>query len=92
MDDVKRSRRGVYYDLELSPWEFITPRGGIFKFSSETKLRVYTRAALEKMGEVNKMIDKHGMRDFISDELMKDIYTAVCWTVYREVNYGRSKA
>ncbi|MBO5870270.1 MAG: hypothetical protein J6Q89_05915 [Clostridia bacterium] len=43
MTDVKRSRRGVYYDLTESPYEYNSPYGDLFKFSSEKKLEIYTR-------------------------------------------------
>ncbi len=37
------SRRGVYYNLEISPWEYKTPHGDILKFSSKKKLEIFTR-------------------------------------------------
>lgn len=35
------SARGVYYDLEKSPYEYIDELGNTFKFSSEKKLSMF---------------------------------------------------
>jgi len=48
------SRRGIYYNLEISPYSFTTPCGDIFKFSSPKKLEIYVR----RLNELNRKIDK----------------------------------
>ena len=48
------SRRGIYYNLEISPYSFTTPCGDIFKFSSPKKLEIYVR----RLNELNRKRDK----------------------------------
>lgn len=43
MVNKKISARGVYYDLELSPYEYTDDLGNIFKFSSEKKLDMFVK-------------------------------------------------
>lgn len=79
MSDNKVSRRGVYYDLSLSPYEYKTPYGDIFKFSSAKKLEIYTRDVPKELERVNKIIDRYDMRDFVPEE----IFNLLKRTVYK---------
>ena len=42
------SARGVYYNLDKSPWEYTDELGNIFKFSSQKKLDIFCRKVKEK--------------------------------------------
>ena len=41
MKEEIKSARGVYYDLNLSPYEYIDDYGTVFKFSSQKKLDMF---------------------------------------------------
>lgn len=77
------SRRGVYYDLTISPYEYTTPYGEIFKFSSQKKLDIYTRDIEKELQRVEKIIDRHDMKSFIEKEILQLIYKAVYRSFYR---------
>lgn len=85
MDDVKISRRGVYYDLNVSPWEFKSPYGDIFKFRSENKLNVYRRNVPERIDRLHRFIAKNDLADFMTDALIREMETAVYRSFYRYV-------
>lgn len=85
MGDVKRSRRGVYYDLNLSPWEFTTPHGDIFKFRSENKLNVYTRNVPERINRLHAWIERNNLTEFIPDDLLHEMESAVYRSFYKQV-------
>ena len=51
-----KSRRGVYYDLSKSPYEFVSSYGEIYKFSSRKKLEMYTREYDVRMAKIYKHI------------------------------------
>ena len=74
-----KSRRGVYYDLTVSPYEYKTPYGDIFKFSSKKKLEIYTRDISNELNRLYKIIDRHNMTGFLPD----DIITLLIRTVYK---------
>lgn len=67
--DVRRSRRGVYYDLEKSPYEFTSPYGDSFKFSSKKKLEIYTRDVVKEVERVEKTFDRNGLSSFVPEEV-----------------------
>lgn len=85
MCDVKRSRRGVYYDLSASPYEFRTSYGDCFKFSSAKKLEIYTRDVEKELKRVDALIERHDLGEFIPREIVDLIKRAVCQSFYKSI-------
>ena len=85
MTDVKISRRGVYYDLSESPYEFTTPYGDLFKFSSAKKLGIYKRDYVKELQRVDNLLDRHELRKHIPDEIVDLLKRAVCRSFYNHV-------
>lgn len=85
MPDVKQSRRGVYYDLSISPYEFKTPYGDIFKFSSQKKLDIYTRDVPKELNRLEGVIKRNDMGNFVPEEIHQLLSKAVYKAFYRKV-------
>lgn len=85
MTDVKRSRRGVYYDLTESPYEFNSPYGDLFKFSSEKKLEIYRRDIAKELKRVNDLFDRHDLKEYVPDEIIDLVRRAVYRSFYKRV-------
>ena len=51
------SQRGVYYDLDKSPWEYTDDLGNVFKFSSKKKLEIFCRKVKDKQNQFFSEID-----------------------------------
>lgn len=79
------SRRGVYLDLTISPYEYVTPYGDIFKFSSEKKLSIYTRDIPKEMARVDRLMERHALAEFIPEEIDRLIRRAVYDAFYKQV-------
>lgn len=79
------SRRGVYYDLEKSPYEFTTPYGDLFKFSSAKKLEMYTRDVGKEIDRMSKLMSRHDLDDFIPPEIKSLLYRAVYKSFHRKI-------
>lgn len=77
MSDVKVSRRGVYYDLSLSPYEYKSPYGDIFKFRSEKKLEIYRRDVVKEIIRTEKLIDRCSVENFLSRSVIDEFKRAV---------------
>ena len=54
MENTPVSRRGVYKDLSVSPYEFKSPYGDSFKFPSQKKLDIYTRDIDQELKRITK--------------------------------------
>jgi len=81
----KVSRRGVYYDLSISPYEFMTPYGDIFKFSSAKKLEIYTRDIVKEIKRLENIIQRNDMQSFIPDEILQLLIKAVYRSFYQKI-------
>ena len=85
MKDAKISRRGVYYDLSLSPYEVKTAYGDIFKFSSEKKLEIFNRDAPKELKRIDTLIDRHNVRELIPDEVVTLLKRSMLKAFYKQV-------
>lgn len=81
----KVSRRGVYYDLSISPYEFTSPYGDVFKFSSKKKLEMYTRDIPKEITRLEALIKRHDMQSFITGEIVQLLKKAVYRSFYRKI-------
>ncbi len=84
-DEVKKSRRGVYYDLEVSPYEYLSPYGDIFKFRSRKRLELYTRDIETEIRRVEKLMHRHDLSSLLPDEILQLLYKAVYRAFYRKI-------
>lgn len=86
MNDIpKKSKRGVYYDLTISPYEVISPYGDIFKFSSKKKMDIFTRDIEKEVARLDALLDRHKLRTFIPVEIIDLIKRAVYRSFYKQV-------
>jgi hypothetical protein len=81
----KRSRRGVYYDLTESPYEYNSPYGDLFKFSSEKKLEIYTRDVDKEIKRVNDLFSRHDLKKLVPVEIIDLVRRAVYRSFYNRV-------
>lgn len=84
-DEKKISRRGVYYDLTISPYEYKSPYGDIFKFSSEKKLQIYTRDIEKELTRYDSFINRNGLYKLIPPEIKQLLVRAVYKSLYNKV-------
>lgn len=83
MDDVTKSRRGYYYDLEKSPYVFHTQYGDSFKFPSAKKLEMYTRDVKIEIERINRVFERGDLIQTIPKEVIDLIYRYAHIAVYR---------
>lgn len=82
---VVKSARGVYYDLSVSPYEFITPYGDIFKFSSQKKLEIYTRDVVKEIKRYEDLMKRNDVKKDIPIELHELYKRKIYRAFYRSV-------
>lgn len=86
MNDGKSiSRRGVYYDLTLSPYEYNSSYGDSFKFSSKKKLEIFTRDAPKELKRVDDLLTRYELNELIPDDIVTFIKRSVLQAFYRYV-------
>ena len=81
----KVSSRGVYYDLSISPYEFTTPYGDVFKFRSAKKLEIYTRDIVKEIDKLETLLSRNDMEKFIPVEIHDLLRRKVYEAFYKKV-------
>lgn len=84
-NDAKVSRRGVYYDLTESPYEYNSPYGDSFKFSSAKKLEIYTRDVEKELTRADTFFARNGLGKLLPEEIRTMVRRAVYLAFYRQV-------
>lgn len=79
------SRRGVYYDLTKSPYEFKTPYGDIFKFSSQKKFEIYTRDVVKEVARFQKLTERNKLKRFITLEACEIVERGIYKAFYKKI-------
>ena len=79
------SRYGVYYDLDMSPYEFTNSYGDLFKFSSAKKLEMYRRDIPKEIERVGKFLARNDLVDYLPPEIMHLIYRTTYHVFYRKI-------
>ena len=85
MDEPIKSRRGYYYDLSKSPYEYESPYGDLFKFPSEKQLEIYRRDIEKELNRIDKALDKTGCRNVLRGSTIQTIYKAVYVGLYKRM-------
>ena len=85
MTDSSKSRRGVYYDLTKSPYEYLTPYGDLLKFSSKKKLDMYTRDITGELTRLSKMVERNKLCKYITHEAFEIMERGVYRALYRKI-------
>lgn len=85
MAEPIKSRRGVYYDLEKSPYEFTNSYGDLFKFSSQKRLDMYRRDVGKEVDRVSKLMARHDLCEWVPVEIQHLLYRAVYRSFYRKI-------
>lgn len=81
----KVSRRGVYYDLTISPYEYRTSYGDIYKFSSAKRLELYTRDIEKELERLEKILNRNSLREYIPEEIIQLLRKGVYNAFYRKI-------
>lgn len=79
------SRYGVYRDLSLSPYEYQSPYGDLFKFPSQKKLDIYARDIQTELDRINKTLERLHLEDYLPGEIIQLLYRSTYKALYRKV-------
>ncbi len=85
MAQSKVTRRGVYRDLSLSPYEYQSPYGDLFKFPSEKKLEVYARDIQTELDRIAKALDRLQLTDYLPAEIVHLLFRYTYRAFYRKI-------
>lgn len=79
------SRRGVYYDLEKSPYEFTSSYGDLFKFRSRKKLDMFTRDIEKEIERFHKFISRNQLFTFVPVQIRDLVERQIYFALYHKI-------
>ena len=85
MSERPVSRYGVYRDLSLSPYEYESPYGDLFKFSSQKRLEIYARDVEKELSRVQKALYRNDLYRILPDEIIQLTYRSVFQAFYQKI-------
>ena len=85
MSNTPVTRRGVYKDLSLSPYEYKSPYGDIFKFSSAKRLEMYQRDIPKEVEKLEKLLVRNDMQNWLPYEIIQLLVNVVYRSFYRKI-------
>lgn len=91
MSDRIKSRRGVYYDLSRSPYEFRSPYGDLFKFSSEKKLEIYRRDIIKEIKRFRDLTERNELKRYIDHHSFETFERGIYIAFYKVIEGKNGK-
>lgn len=83
----KKSRRGYYYDLSISPYEYESPYGDLFKFPSEKQREIYCRNVQKEVEKIDKAFERVGCKPFLHSNTVQAVFRSVYRSFYNRMGY-----
>lgn len=78
------TRRGVYKDVEKSPYEFRSPYGDIFKFPSKKKMTMYARDVQKELERLDRALYRLDLNELLPEEIVILLYRATYKAFYNK--------
>lgn len=85
MEKPIKTKRGVYLDLDKSPYEYTNPYGDCFKFSSKKKLEMFCRDMVKEIERVEKFLDRNGLVNLLPPEIVSLLFRLSYKALYRKI-------
>lgn len=86
-NEPKKSRRGYYYDLNESPYEYESPYGDLFKFPSAKQLEIYSRNVQKEVEKIDKAFERVGCKPYLTAYMLRAVYRSVYRSFYNRMGY-----
>ena len=81
----EKSVRGYFYDLNKSPYEWVSPYGDTFKLPSRKRLEMMEKQVPEALHRLDKLLRAYNLREIIPDDLARLLAKYVIEAVYANI-------
>lgn len=80
-----KSARGFYYNLEESPYVYVSPYGDSFKLPSAARVEMMERHVAEELDRVSRTLVRLGIADILQPEIVVMIKKAAIEGVHKRI-------
>lgn len=63
------SAKGYYYDLEKSPYVYVSPYGDSYKLPSRKRLEMMHKYVTDELARIDRFLEKRNISEHIPDEI-----------------------
>lgn len=79
------SVKGYYYNLDKSPYEWVSPYGDTYKMPSKKRLEMIEKQAPVALRRLDKLLEAHNLRDVMPRDLVTLLGRYVVQAVYDNI-------
>lgn len=80
-----KSAKGYYYDLNASPYVWISPYGDSYKLPSQKRLEMMEKQVPDALHRLEKLLIAYNLRDVIPDDLARLLSKYVIEAVHASI-------
>lgn len=79
------SAKGYYYNLEKSPYVWISPYGDSYKLPSRKRVEMIEKQVPEALSRLDKLLEKYELRDSLPPDLVTLLGRYLVNAVYNRI-------
>ena len=79
------SAKGFYYNLEMSPYEWVSPYGDIYKMPSKKRLEMMETKTKEELQRLDKLLQRNRLGETMPERIVELIRKYCIDAVYRQI-------
>ena len=79
------SAKGYYYDLEQSPYVYVSPYGDSYKLPSRKRLEMMHKYVSDEVARIDKFLEKRNISDHIPEEIKALLKKYTIQAIYDEI-------
>lgn len=80
-----KSAKGYYYDLNQSPYVWVSPYGDTYKLPSKKRLEMMEKQVPEALHRLEKLLIAYNLRDIVPDDLSRLLSKYIIEAVYANI-------
>jgi len=79
------SAKGYYYNLNISPYEWKSPYGDIYKLPSRKRIELMDKRAKEELRRLDHVLARNDLKAALPSEIVTMIRRCCIEAVYRQI-------
>ena len=79
------SAKGYYYNLDKSPYVWVSPYGDYFKLPSAKRVEMMDKRSRDALGRLEKLLDSYDLKNVLPDDLALQLGKYIVQAVYEGI-------
>ena len=79
------SAKGYYYNLDKSPYVWVSPYGDYFKLPGAKRVEMMDKRSRDALSRLEKLLDSYDLKNVLSDDLALKLGKYIVQAVYEGI-------